>query len=176
MLFTTRGVVRVPAGLAAAALVSTLFVAACSDDEPGTPPPAAPPAQCPSTFAATAGTACTENGLVCTPDYACPGVFQQARCTCTGGSFVCTDATGATVARGGNPACVATPAPSGEACPGSLADARGKACSTPWRECTYAPACNAGRLDVCLCRPDENTNELTYRCEQSACTGDAGRD
>jgi hypothetical protein len=110
-------------------------------------------AYCPNTVDETAGAACVAGQKPCYPEYPC-GLFSvTATCTCSGGTWGCTDVTGAQLASSSDtPKCPAA-SPGGGTCPASVMAANGNACGQIGQLCTYQPACDAGTFDQCECFP-----------------------
>ena len=153
------------------ALVGTLL-GACSDSSSNAQP-APGVAQCPATLADAIDTACTRAGEDCGIGYACGNVPQQAHCVCTAGKYACTDSTGAAVAKGAPPACIAPGQPNDKECPTAESGTEGKACKTAGLLCSYiglqCPEKPAPNLDTCQCEVAANGGGLFFHCEPKVC-------
>ncbi len=159
------------AGVGAA---GALFVVAvgCSSSS-GSAPPAPGVAQCPASVAEAIGAACVREGEDCGIGYACGNVPEQAHCVCTKGKYACTDATGADVAKGAQPACVPPGQANDKECPTGEAAAAGKSCKTPGLLCAYIGLqCSENalpNLDQCQCEGAPNGSGLFFHCEPKLC-------
>ncbi len=134
--------------------------------------------QCPATVALTVGTPCDGEGLQCAPEYLCNLVQVPLLCTCSGGSFVCTDSIGHRLEPGETPGCP----PVGDAgCPVDEESADGTPCADVGFICEYPSACNAG-VDSCQCVPSGVTGgaSFVFACQAPSCgspdSGVAGGD
>jgi hypothetical protein len=165
------GAYPVPWRLCVLAIVS----AACTSP---TPPPASPDAQavCPSSVSETAGAACTVQGLVCAPQYACGVTFGIAHCVCVAGAFECTDLTDASIS-GTDVAPSCPKAKPAEHCPATESAASLAACTEPGLVCSYKAPCSAiPGLDQCTCFNGAMANGQTglrFECT-NACVPSGG--
>jgi hypothetical protein len=108
---------------------------------------------CPATVGDTAGAACVEGQKPCYPEYPCGFFNVTATCTCSGGTWGCTDVTGTQLASSSDtPNCPTVQNDAG-ACPASVMAASGNACGEVGQLCEYKPACDAGMFDQCECFP-----------------------
>ncbi len=154
------------------------LVAACTSTS--TPAvPTQPEATCPASVAEALGAPCSD-GLVCSPEYACGILPAIATCTCTGGSFVCTDVTGKSLDDGGQLSCPAASAT--ETCPATEALASQRACTESGLACPYPSTCsgNTQEYDTCTCFTgpiSDGGMGLRFQCPSpcdDASLGDAG--
>jgi hypothetical protein len=153
-----RKVAPVLLSLAVASLVMASMTAGagCSSTSSSSAP-ADGQAYCFATVQETAGAACQVSGLECTPSYYCEGFQQLAFCTCTSGTFQCTDQTGAPVTAGGTPNCAE--AGSTGTCPdptkSNASSTEGTACNKSGLICYFPTNCppEQGIIppDVCQC-------------------------
>ncbi|MGH7438907.1 MAG: hypothetical protein ACRENE_24740 [Polyangiaceae bacterium] len=146
--------------------LATLAAAGCTSQPPSMGPPDAATV-CSASFAATVGAACSPEGLFCGPGYDCYGVTATAKCTCTGGVFVCVDDEGVIHStRGALPSC--SPRRDAEACPASVEKASLAPCSETMLACHYPLDCDATpAFRTCTCEygplPD-GTEGLAFQC------------
>lgn len=146
----------------------------CSSTQASAADAGVAPTVCPDTPEATIGAACSQEGLVCGPGYACAGTTVSLYCACTSGVFVCRDGTGQTLQAGGTPACPSSPPPA-NACPATTSAANLTSCATTGQMCTYLSAC-PGALDVCTCFPGATADGgfgKVYGCQAATCAADA---
>jgi hypothetical protein len=144
-----------------------------SGAQPG--PPAVAPPVCPATPGDTVSAACTAEGLVCGPQYACGDTLVPLYCVCTQGAFACRDGLGHSLARGDTPACPNPPGPL-PACPASEFAANLQPCSSPGQICAYPSACPE-IFDECTCSAGQTGSGAfgkVYVCEPALCLTDAG--
>jgi hypothetical protein len=142
--------------------------------------PTQPEATCPASVSEAMGAPCPD-GLVCSPEYACGILPATATCTCTGGSFVCTDVTGKALDDGGQPTCPA--AAVAETCPATETLASQHACTETGLACPYPSTCSANtqEYDTCTCFTgpiSDGGMGLRFQCpppcDYDAALGDAG--
>jgi hypothetical protein len=130
---------------------------------------AASAGECPATIALTVGAACSDEGLLCAPDYTCDLGDVPLLCVCTAGVFACTDATGKSVTTGETPAC---PPYTAAVCPPDEKSAMSASCDDIGLVCDYPSTCGGG-TDSCACIGAGSSP--TFDCEQAPCAGsDAG--
>jgi hypothetical protein len=160
------------------ALLSSLLLLAVEGCSSPSSPAASPDAQavCPATGAETAGAACTVEGLVCSPQYACGVTFGIAHCVCSSGKFACTDLTDAALTGPASiPACPS--AAHAQRCPATESAANLAACTEQGLDCSYrAPCGGTADLDHCLCFEGPLPNGpmgLRFECT-TPCYPDAG--
>jgi hypothetical protein len=130
---------------------------------------AASAGECPATIALTVGAGCSDEGLLCGPDYTCDLGDVPLLCVCTAGVFACTDATGKSVTTGETPAC---PPYTAAVCPPDEKSAISASCDDIGLVCDYPSTCGGG-TDSCACIGAGSSP--TFDCQQAPCAGsDAG--
>ncbi len=155
------------------ALVWLAAPVGCASSSSGNEP--APPlaAQCPASVAEAIGAACSREGEDCGIGYACGNVPEQAHCICAKGKYACTDATGAAVAKGAQPACIPPGQANDKECPTSESAAANKPCKTAGLLCSYiglkCPERAEPNLDTCQCEGAANGGGLFFQCEPRFC-------
>jgi hypothetical protein len=121
--------------------------------------------QCPATVALTVGAACSDEGLLCGPEYTCDLTDVPLLCVCTAGVFACTDATGKAIVAGETPAC---PRDTEPVCPPDEESAMSASCDDIGLLCDYPSAC-VGGVDSCQCIGAGSSP--AFQCEPAPCPG-----
>ena len=131
-----------------------------------------PLTSCPMTLSATNGHACGKEGMRCTVPVMCTTTYQQVRCICQKGLFLCADSIG-TLAPHDAPRCESGPSDDSSACPPSFDTADGAACAAVGRTCEYpgftCPNLPVRLTDYCQCKRDPADGTMTLSCARSAC-------
>jgi hypothetical protein len=157
---------------------SWALVLGCSSKSNDTPETEDASLTCPRSLTEAIGASCPKEGQVCGIGYPCGSFQQQATCTCGGGKFACTDATGTDVAAGAQPACVGPGQANDKECPSTEVAAAGKACKTSGLLCYYTgalcPENSVPTSDFCQCL-GATGGGLQFNCEPRPCNprGDA---
>jgi hypothetical protein len=127
---------------------------------------------CPASIDLAIDAVCSHEGQDCPIGYTCSDFPQQSHCVCTKGKYVCTDATGATIAKGAQPECVTLPPGNSKECPASESVADGKKCLTSGLICYFpgvqCPENQEPFVDHCQCVGAADGG-LAFHCEPQTC-------
>jgi hypothetical protein len=137
--------------------------------------PATGPQVCPATVDDTVGKSCTQEGLTCSPEYACGAAVATLQCVCRAGQFVCSSGGGRVDA--GDPLPCGSPVPAGQ-CPPSESTAAFAPCIEQGQVCVYPARCpGIPGYDECYCFSGIAKTGgigLRYECLNSCSGTDAG--
>src|SRR5262249_40135061 len=90
-------------GVLFAAAPWSALAAGCSSNNDAGPDGNDASLTCPATLDESLDAPCNHDGQDCPIGYTCGDFPQQSHCVCTKGKYACSDATGAPIAKGGQP-------------------------------------------------------------------------
>jgi hypothetical protein len=150
------------------------LVAGCSTNNDATSGGDDASLTCPGSIAQAVDSPCSPEGHDCPIGYTCGAFPQQSHCVCTKGKYVCTDATGTAIAKGGQPQCVGLPPPNSKECPAAESGTDEKVCHTAGLICYYTgvqcPENDQPFVDHCQCVGSASSDSgLAFDCEPQTC-------
>jgi hypothetical protein len=161
-------------GIIMATSATVFATVGCSSDEEPQATATKPPPSCPAAFESINGAPCSDEALLCAFPIPCSPASQQVLCTCSSGTFKCSDRTGP-IARGAGAQCADTKNEQDKTCPADRAEAEDKACNNAGLQCFYkGVVCPESvdkqpNLDVCFCNGGADGG-LAFHCESRACS------
>lgn len=165
------GTCRAQAYATVGAVATWMLLAGCSSSSSPPPPPPVP-VTCPAHVADAIGAPCGKEGMICEIGFPCGSFNQQAECTCTGGTFACTDQVQGAIPDGGAPRCGSNGHGNDSQCPATEDLADTFPCKTAGLLCFYSgvqcPKQPEPFTDSCQCVGDQ-MGGLAYVCDRGFC-------